>query len=394
MVKYIIILLKGEKNTMDKKIFVFIILITLIFVNVNATFADQNVEEKPEPVRAKVLEILSEDEQETSYAEGETTTIQTIELEITSGENKGEKIIVENHVDSMFAYNIVVEQNDDVLVYLEKDESGEIIEGYISEIARDKYLLYLGIVFFLLLLIIGGLKGLKAIITLLITAFAVLKIMLPLILKGYNPIYLSIIISICIIAVTLVIISGFNRKALAAIIGTTGGVLVAGLITLIIGELASLTGLGTEEAQMLSLVEQGDSFNFKGILFAGIILGALGAVMDVSMSIASSINEIKTANPEMTTKQLIKSGMNVGKDIMGTMSNTLILAYSGGSIHLMLLFMAHDFNIIDIINRDMIASEILRALAGSIGLIFTVPITAIVASNLYNRIDKKTSSKH
>ncbi|NBI05428.1 YibE/F family protein [Senegalia massiliensis] len=379
---------------MDKKIFVFIILITLIFVNVNATFADQNVEEKPEPVRAKVLEILSEDEQETSYAEGETTTIQTIELEITSGENKGEKIIVENHVDSMFAYNIVVEQNDDVLVYLEKDESGEIIEGYISEIARDKYLLYLGIVFFLLLLIIGGLKGLKAIITLLITAFAVLKIMLPLILKGYNPIYLSIIISICIIAVTLVIISGFNRKALAAIIGTTGGVLVAGLITLIIGELASLTGLGTEEAQMLSLVEQGDSFNFKGILFAGIILGALGAVMDVSMSIASSINEIKTANPEMTTKQLIKSGMNVGKDIMGTMSNTLILAYSGGSIHLMLLFMAHDFNIIDIINRDMIASEILRALAGSIGLIFTVPITAIVASNLYNRIDKKTSSKH
>lgn len=394
MVKYIIILLKGEKNTMDKKIFVFIILITLIFVNVNATFANQNVEEKPEPVRAKVLEILSEDEQETSYAEGETTTIQTIELEITSGENKGEKIIVENHVDSMFAYNIVVEQNDDVLVYLEKDESGEIIEGYISEIARDKYLLYLGIVFFLLLLIIGGLKGLKAIITLLITAFAVLKIMLPLILKGYNPIYLSIIISICIIAVTLVIISGFNRKALAAIIGTTGGVLVAGLITLIIGELASLTGLGTEEAQMLSLVEQGDSFNFKGILFAGIILGALGAVMDVSMSIASSINEIKTANPEMTTKQLIKSGMNVGKDIMGTMSNTLILAYSGGSIHLMLLFMAHDFNIIDIINRDMIASEILRALAGSIGLIFTVPITAIVASNLYNRIDKKTSSKH
>lgn len=394
MVKYIIILLKGEKNTMDKKIFVFIILITMIFVNFNVVFADQNAEEKPEPVRAKVLEILSEDEQETSYAEGETTTIQTIELEITSGEDKGEKIIVENHVDSMFAYNIVVEENDDVLVYLEKDESGEIIQGYISEIARDKYLLYLGIIFFLLLLIIGGLKGLKAIITLLITAFAVLKIMLPLILKGYSPIYLSIIVSICIITVTLVIISGFNRKALAAIIGTTGGVLVAGLITLIISELASLTGLGTEEAQMLSLVEQGDSFNFKGILFSGIILGALGAVMDVSMSIASSINEIKIANPEMTTKQLIKSGMNVGKDIMGTMSNTLILAYSGGSIHLMLLFMAHDFNIIDIINRDMIASEILRALAGSIGLIFTVPITAIVASNLYNKINKKTSSKH
>lgn len=377
---------------MLKKVFIFLSLMVMIFLNVNTSLANSNTEEKIAPVRAKVLEILSEEEEETSYADGETTLIQTIELEITSGENEGEKIIVENYVDSMFTYNIVVEEEDNVLVHLEKDENGEIIKGYISEIARDKYLLYLVIIFFLLLLIVGGLKGLKSIITLLITAFAVLKIMLPLILKGYNPIYLSIVVSIAIIAVTLLIISGFNRKALAAIIGTSGGVLVAGIITLIIGELASLTGLGTEEAQMLSLIEQGDSFNFKGILFAGIILGALGAVMDVSMSIASSINEIKTANPEMTTKQLVKSGMNVGKDIMGTMSNTLILAYSGGSIHLMLLFMAHDFNIIDIINRDMIASEILRALAGSIGLIFTVPITAIIASSLYNKIGKNNNS--
>ncbi|MGO1369178.1 MAG: YibE/F family protein [Senegalia sp. (in: firmicutes)] len=378
---------------MFKKILIFLTLIIIIFSNFSISLAEGNLEgngqEKPVPVRAKVLEILSEDEEETSYAEGETTLIQTIELKITSGENKGEKIIVENTVDSMFTYNIVVEESDKVLLYLEKDENGEIIQGYISEIARDRYLLYLVIIFFLLLLIVGGLKGLKSIITLLITAFAVLKIMLPLILKGYNPIYLSIIVSIAIIAVTLIIISGFNRKALAAIIGTSAGVLVAGIITLIVSELASLTGLGTEEAQMLSLVEQGDGFNFKGILFAGIILGALGAVMDVSMSIASSINEIKIANPDMTTKELIKSGMNVGRDIMGTMSNTLILAYSGGSIHLMLLFMAHDFNIIDIINRDMIASEILRALAGSIGLIFTVPLTAIIASSLYNRIEKK-----
>lgn len=374
---------------MLKKIFIFLFLMVMILLNVNTTLADGNAEDKPAPVRAKVLEILSEEEEETSYAEGETTITQTIELELTNGENKGEKIIVENYVDSMFTYNIVVKEDDKVLVYLEKDENGEIIKGYISEIARDRYLLYLVIIFFLLLLIIGGLKGLKSIITLLITAFAVVKIMLPLILKGYNPIYLSIIVSVAIIAITLLMISGFNRKALAAIIGTSGGVLIAGIITLIIGELASLTGLGTEEAQMLSLVEKGDTFNFKGILFAGIILGALGAVMDVSMSIASSINEIKIANPEMTTKELIKSGMNVGKDIMGTMSNTLILAYSGGSIHLMLLFMANDFNIIDIINRDMIASEILRALAGSIGLIFTVPITAIISASLYNKIEKK-----
>lgn len=376
---------------MNRKIII-IFTVLILLINFSVVFADENYE-NPKPVRGKVLEILSEEVEETSYAEGETTTIQMIELELTSGEHKGEKLIVENYIDSMFAYNIEVEEGDNVLVYLEKDENGEIIKGYVSEIVRDKYLVYLVIIFFLLLIIVGGLKGVKSIITLLITAFAVLKVMLPLILKGYNPIYLSIGISVVVIAISLIIISGFNKKALAAIIGTSGGVLIAGIITLIIGSLANLTGLGSEEAQMLSLIPQGDSFNFKGILFAGIILGALGAVMDVSMSIASSMNEIKIANPNITGKQLIKSGMNVGKDIMGTMSNTLILAYSGGSIHLMLLLMAHDFSITEIINRDMIASEIVRALAGSIGLIFTIPITAIVAASLYKKIQKNEEVK-
>ncbi|MBS4539229.1 YibE/F family protein [Clostridium sp. D2Q-11] len=372
---------------MSKKTIVFFIIVVLTFLNCSSVFGEDNIE-NPKPVRGKVLEIISEEEEETTYAEGQTTTVQVIELKMTSGDHKGEKLIVENYIDSMFAYNIEVEEGDNVLVYLEKDENGEIIKGYISEIVRDKYLIYLVMIFFLLLVIVGGLKGVKSIITLLITAFAVLKVMLPLILKGYNPIYLSIGVSIIVIALTLLIISGFNRKAFAAIIGTSGGVLIAGIITLIIGQLANLTGLGSEEAQMLSLIPQGETFNFKGILFAGIILGALGAVMDVSMSIASSMNEIKIANPSITNKELIKSGMNVGKDIMGTMSNTLILAYSGGSIHLMLLFMAHDFSLVEIINRDMIASEIVRALAGSIGLIFTIPITALVASSLYNKIDK------
>ncbi|MBS4535941.1 YibE/F family protein [Clostridium sp. D2Q-14] len=349
--------------------------------------------EKSDLVRGKVVEIISEDVEETSYAEGETTTTQVIQLKIISGDHKNEEVMVENYIDSMFAYNLHVEEGDTVLVNLEKDENGEVITGYISEIVRDKYLLYLVIIFFLLLIIVGGLKGLKSIVTLLITGLAVIKVMLPLILKGYNPIYLSIGISVVVIAITLIIISGFNKKALVAIIGTSGGVIAAGIITLITSHFANLTGLGSEEAQMLSLLPQGDTFNFEGILFAGIILGALGAVMDVSMSIASSMNEIKISNPSISNKSLIKSGMNVGKDIMGTMSNTLILAYTGGSIHLMLLFMAHDFRLAEIINRDMIASEIVRALSGSIGLIFTIPITTLVAASLYNKIKKSEDVK-
>ncbi|WP_252187589.1 YibE/F family protein [Anaeromonas gelatinilytica] len=377
---------------MVKKILVIFILIMFVCINFNSVIAEDNIE-KSDLVRGKVVEIISEDVEETSYAEGETTTTQVIQLKIISGDHKNEEVMVENYIDSMFAYNLHVEEGDTVLVNLEKDENGEVITGYISEIVRDKYLLYLVIIFFLLLIIVGGLKGLKSIVTLLITGLAVIKVMLPLILKGYNPIYLSIGISVVVIAITLIIISGFNKKALVAIIGTSGGVIAAGIITLITSHFANLTGLGSEEAQMLSLLPQGDTFNFEGILFAGIILGALGAVMDVSMSIASSMNEIKISNPSISNKSLIKSGMNVGKDIMGTMSNTLILAYTGGSIHLMLLFMAHDFRLAEIINRDMIASEIVRALSGSIGLIFTIPITTLVAASLYNKIKKSEDVK-
>ena len=188
------------------------------------------------------------------------------------------------------------------------------------------------------LVLFGGFKGIKAVITLGLTGLAVVKILLPLILQGKNPILVSVPVCAGIIAVTLIIISGFNKKTFSAIFGTTGGVLIAGGVAYFVGSVAKLTGLGNDEAQMLMFLPQQVNFDFKGLLFSGIILGALGAIMDVGMSIASAMHEIEAANPEISNKDLIKSGMNVGRDIMGTMSNTLILAYAGGSLHLMLLY--------------------------------------------------------
>lgn len=344
---------------------------------------DLSQEKMPRPVRGHVLNILSEEEEITSTSGGDfTSTIQYIEVEITDGKHKGENIIVENMINDQYVYNIVVQDEDDVLLYLEEDDNSNILNGYISEIVRDKFLLYLVVAFLAGLIIIGGLKGLKAIITLLLTAFAVIKILLPMILKGYNPILVSVGICAAVISITLLIISGNNKKTLSAIIGTTGGVIVAGIAALVVGSMANLTGLGNEEAQMLMFLPQQIDFDFKGLLFAGIIIGALGAVMDVGMSIASAMNEIELANPDIKTKKLIASGMNVGRDIMGTMSNTLILAYAGGALHLMLLFSAYDISFVEIINQDRIASEVVRAFAGSIGLIFTIPLTAIVAGTL------------
>ncbi len=139
-----------------------------------------------------------------------------------------------------------------------------------------------------------------------------------------------------------------------------------------------MTGMSTEEASMLLYIPQGIQFDFKALLFSGILLGALGAVMDVAMSIASSIEEVYKANKELSRGELFSAGMEVGKDVMGTMSNTLILAYTGSSIPLLLLFMAYDTPLVRMLNLDIIATEIVRSLAGSIGLILTIPLTAVV----------------
>lgn len=250
-----------------------------------------------------------------------------------------------------------------------------------DRLLQDKVaLMYLVAIFLGSLILIGGPKGLKTIFTLSITVLIILKVLLPLILAGYNPIVVAILICEVITVIALLCVSGFNQKALAAIIGTTGGLLIAGLLALVIGSMAHLNGLGNDEAIHLILYSR--NLDFRGLLFAGIIIGAMGAVMDVGVSIASSIHEIKATNPDIETANLVAAGMNVGRDIMGTMSNTLILAYVGSSLNLMLLFSTYDMPLNEIIGRDNLAAEIVRALAGSVGLIATIPITAITAGIL------------
>ena len=237
--------------------------------------------------------------------------------------------------------------------------------------------------FFLSILIIGRKQGVKAILGLMITILAVYFVMISYIYQGYSPIVMSVITSIGIIVITFIIIAGFNKKAFTAAVGTAGGVILSGVIAFVFGNLAKLSG-GQEEAVMLSVSAQNIVFNFRELLFAGIVIASLGACMDVGMSIASSLDELKKKKPNMTGRELFKSGMNIGGDVIGTMTNTLILAYVGGALNLILLFMASDMGFSNIINKETIASDVISALAGSIGVLYTVPITAAVYA-IFNR---------
>lgn len=247
-------------------------------------------------------------------------------------------------------------------------------------------------IFIILLLLVGWSKGLKALITLLLTLGLILGVLLPGILRGFDPVILTLVLAVVVTVINTLIIGGCSRKSLASIVGTIGGLVIAGIIALNIGKAAYLTGFGTEESAMLLYLPKNIHLNIQGILFAGIIIGALGAVMDVSMSVASAIEEVKRVNPVLTMMELIRSGMNVGRDIMGIMANTLILAYTGSSVSLLLIFMAYQDSLTLIMNLDMIASEIVRALSGSIGMIMVVPLTALIAGLLFSNRSPEAKS--
>lgn len=305
-------------------------------------------------------------------------------IEITSGQYKGERRTMLNSLMGHPLFDLYLTEGRRVILWGEVDEAGTLGEIYVQDFARDYHLYILIGLFVIVLLLVGRLKGLYTIITLSITIFAVFRILLPMLLAGYSPIPATVVVAAFITLITLVFISGLHRKTASAAIGTVGGVLVAGLLALMVGGAASLTGFSSEEAQMLLYME-GGPIDVRGLLFAGIIIGALGAVMDVSMSISTAMTEIYCINPAVCFKDLFKSAMNIGRDIMGTMANTLILAYVGTTMPLLLLFMGYEMPWVTIVNSDLVATEVVRAFTGSIGLVASIPLTALAAGLLLVR---------
>lgn len=371
---------------MKKILVVLVVFILICSINIYAEseITEESYVEMETAIVLEVSDVIIDDESIGEY--------QNVKLKITSGKHKNEIFDVENYLTSNIAFNIFAEEGEKVIVSIEETEDG-YIDVYISDYMRQHYILYLTIIYILLIIIIGKKKGLKSVITLTITVLAIMKVLLPMILKGFNPILITIIISVGITIITLFIVGGINGKSISAVIGTSGGVVIAGLLAYYIGSKVKLTGLNSEEAMMLMYIPQEINFDFRSLLFCGIILGSLGAIMDVGMSISSSIDEINNANSNMTRQSLFLSGMNVGKDIMGTMTNTLILAYTGSTIPMLLLFMAYETSMVKIMNLDIIATEIIRSLSGSIGLVLTIPLTAFSASVLIKRNDKRNSHK-
>ena len=340
-------------------------------------------------VRAKVLEVIDSNLTEKGNIPGVYAGTQELKNEILSGKFKGQKLILTNsRLHSDLVYDVVAEDGMEIVLAV-KEREGKSPSIGVDTYARDKVLYMLIFLFIFVLIVVGRIKGLMALISLIITGLLIAFFMLPLMFKGYSPILLAIITATIVIFLSLMLIGGFNKKSLAAIIGTSAGVVIAGIVSLISGKLAHLTGITGEASEQLVYIVSDFPINIKGIMFAGIIISSLGAVMDVGMSIASVIFEIHNKAPELNKAELFKSGMNVGKDIMGTMANTLILAFAGCSLSIMILLMAYNMPYFRAINLNTVSTEIIQGLSGTIGLVLTVPITSLISALFIENKQKK-----
>lgn len=184
---------------------------------------------------------------------------------------------------------------------------------------------------------------------------------------------------------SLLLLTGFSRKTLCAALGCVGGVAAAGLIAAVAGTVSPLNGFNMGEAEELVLRTTDMDLHISGLFVSGILIASLGAVMDVAMSISSACHELVTLNPQLDRKTLFRSGMNIGRDAMGTMANTLILAFAGASLNMLLLFRIFDYPMIQVFNSDAMVMEILRSLSGSMGIILTVPLVAFLSARLMKK---------
>ena len=344
---------------------------------------------KNQVVKARVIDIVYDDlaESRPDVPIESDFRYQHLKIEILTGKHKGEVYTVRNTIELAIPYRLIFRLHDKMVLQVDEDEeTGKIINLKIYERARDTKVYALILIFAAALIIVGKKNGFKALITLGITVGLIFGIFLPCIIQGFNPILLALAVCSAATVITLFIISGNNKKTYTAIMGTIGGVIIAGLFAYSAGKILMLTGLGNEDAQLLAFIPQHRKIDYQGLLFAGIMIGALGAVMDVAMSISSAMWEIISVSPDISKKQLIKSGMNIGRDIIGSMSNTLILAYVSTSIPVLLLFILFSNGFTEIINLELLASEVLRAVAGSIGLICTIPITVRLVGKLHHKL--------
>lgn len=330
-----------------------------------------------------VIQILTDNCEADEVAEGAYRGEQTLLVEVTSGQYKGETLMVTNAVGPM--YGEPAEVGESIVMIINTYSSGEHT-ATVYEYNRTPMIFLILALFVIVTVLVGGKTGAKSILGLALTVAMLLLIFLPLLMKGWAPIPTAFLLCSLLAIVCFVILGGCSKKIACACIGTIAGMALAMLFGLLSQQLLHLDGLRATDAEaLLQLRQTGTPVHIRGLLVAGVIISALGAVMDVAMSISSALSELKTVNPELTTRGLWKSGMNIGRDMVGTMTNTLILAILGSSTVLILYMYSLCLSWHQLMSSSYMGIEVISSVSSAVGVILAVPLTALTCAIIYGR---------
>lgn len=351
----------------------------VILILIATTIFYQKVERTPlvaedhtEFAKAVVLDVSSED----SAKEGIDAGNQQVQLKITSGTYQGE--IITGSSMNGYLYGAYCEKGTKVIVRLSEYDGS--ISASVYNYDREMPILVLVVFFLLVMWIVGGKRGIHSITALIFTFFLILTLYVPLIYMGCSPFLAAVLCVALITTLSIFLIGGPSKKSLCAIVGTVTGVVAAGVIALIFGKAAHINGYNVESIETLIYIGQNTNLNIGEVLFSGILVSSLGAVMDVAMSVSSALTEITENSPGISRKDLFKSGMQIGRDMIGTMSNTLILAYVGSSVNTLIIIYAYQYSAHQVFGMYSIGIEIMQSLSGTLGIILTVPFVSAVSA--------------
>ena len=361
-------------------------LIYLLFVCVFAVFVFKlNQVEKTELVvrtgqtfeKAEVTEILQDNLDSNGTRVGE----QKVRVKMLTGARKGEELDVTSSSGYLFGAACTVGMK----VVVMQSVAGETTIASVYSQDREWVIYIFALLYLLALCVIGGKQGIKGCLGLIFTFFCVIFVYLPLVYLRFSPFWAAVFICFLTTLVTMYLIGGPTKKTCAATLGTLAGVVLAGLSAWCFSKASGISGYNVSDIETLMTLWNTNRIQVGGLLFSGLLISCLGAVMDVAMSISSAIDEIYKQNTSLTRKELFKAGMRVGRDMMGTDSNTLILAFAGSSVSTLLLDYAYDLPYQQIINSNNIGIAIMQGLAGSFGIVLSVPLTVLICTVLFHK---------
>jgi len=365
-----------------KKIFM-VLGISIAFLIIFLILKRDNISNNIIETRGVVLEVDNEDVINSSVS---SIGVQTLKVKIKGNSYFNKEVLVRNNLLGKKELDTIAKVGDKIIFALNCD-GNKICEGVLIEKDRLGSMLLLFYFFTLVLIIYAGITGLRTLGSFIIVLIILWKVLLPNLLAGVNPLFITMIVIILLTGIIIFSVSGINKRGMVACIASCLGTLITFFLTQFFGDLMSLSGFTAPYAETL-IMNGLFNLDIQGLFNSAIVIGASGASMDIAMDLSASLYEIKQKKPNIEKKELIASGLEIGKAVVGTMTTTLLLAYSGTFLTLLLLFMYKETSILHLLNLKIVAGEIMRTIVGSIGLIIVAPLTAYLGAYFFLK-DKK-----